>query len=633
MRTYVNRMNPRNQESIRPWSFSILMLWIALSLTECVSAAPEKILNIQFGTDGSTPRLGEAAVGFGPGDLWNLYSRDEPGGGYKTFGTINQLKWSDSTLSAAELSIENAPGAWGNGSSDPMFGVFLYPFDGGNITVTITNLPAGMYSVYAYGHGGPPNEQNTLFEVFSGGKSFGTGRTTTNATWATGPWTEGQQYVLFRSVGVDAEGELKIVSMPDAIRQAIINGIQLVKQSDDGAANTLINVNFGIDSTPVKQGGAAFGQTPLDEWNLYSRDDQSGGYKTSGVLENLKFADGTRSSTGMLIENAPGAWGNEHPDSMFGVFLYPLGGGPDVTVTLTNLASGTYDLFCYGHGGPGDEQNTLFEVIAGNNSYGNQATTTTDRWRGTNWSRGDQYVRFEQVAVYPGAPVIIRAKPDGIGIGLINGIQILRTSAVPPLATVSILPAGGLFTNQVDVLISSPVGGEIRYTLDGSTPSTNSPIYSGRIKLVAAATVNALVFDGGFPVSEVGVASFSRVYAIDDGISVEWRLRYFGEGYLTDPRVAADADPDGDGASNRQEFAVGSDPTNPLSGFLVKISAVPRVEWHSVPGRKYQILSKRSIPDAAWVVVAEVVATEIVTRFTDEGNGDRNSYYVVELVP
>ena len=380
-------MEPSTKKPLLEWLFRAVFCWIAVGIafSQGFSAAPEKILNIQFGTDGSTLRRGEAAVGFGPNDSWNLYSRDLPGGGYKTSGSLTNLKWSDSSPSSAGMSIENAPGAWGNGSQDPMFGVFLYPFNGENITVTVTNLPSGTYSVYAYGHGGPPNDQNTRFEVFAGTNSYGIERTTTGSGWTNSIWTEGQQFVLFSDVLIEGGAELKIVSMPDAISQAIINGVQLVKQADQGQPNTLINVNFGVDATPVKRGPAAVGQTLTDEWNLYSRDDGQGGYKLNGGMESLKFASGLASTAGLVIENAPGAWGNEHPDAMFGVFLYPLGGGPDVTVTLTNLTAGTYDLLCYGHGGPGDDQNTSFEVISGGVSYGDQATTTSPRWRSAEW--------------------------------------------------------------------------------------------------------------------------------------------------------------------------------------------------------------------------------------------------------
>ena len=43
----------------------------------------------------------------------------------------------------------------------------------------------------------------------------------------------------------------------------------------------------------------------------------------------------------------------------------------------------------------------------------------------------------------------------------------------------------------------------------------------------------------------------------------QWQIQYFGN--ITDPNAAPDADPDGDGVSNQQEFLAGSDPTSAAS--------------------------------------------------------------------
>ncbi|MHB8519340.1 MAG: LamG-like jellyroll fold domain-containing protein [Limisphaerales bacterium] len=47
---------------------------------------------------------------------------------------------------------------------------------------------------------------------------------------------------------------------------------------------------------------------------------------------------------------------------------------------------------------------------------------------------------------------------------------------------------------------------------------------------------------------------------IGDGIPDSWRQKYFGTNFVNDPRAAATADPDGDGANNYQEFLAGTDP-------------------------------------------------------------------------
>ena len=104
---------------------------------------------------------------------------------------MNNLKRADGTATAVAMTVRNAPGAWDNGTSDPMYKVYLYPFDGGNITVTVTNLPAGSYDVLLYGHGGPGvDNANSVFQVVTGNSDYGTKATTTISGWTSPVWEE-----------------------------------------------------------------------------------------------------------------------------------------------------------------------------------------------------------------------------------------------------------------------------------------------------------------------------------------------------------------------------------------------------------------------------------------------------------
>ena len=119
-----------------------------------------------------------------------------------------------------------------------------------------------------------------------------------------------------------------------------------------------------------------------------------------------------------------------------------------------------------------------------------------------------------------------------------------------------------------------------------------------------------------------------------DGIPGDWRTRYFGADHVTDPRAAADADPDGDGSSNRQEHVAGTDPLDRLSGFRVGVRAIPEIQFASVPGKTYRIL-RRGAVDGASVVVAEIQATAEVTAWVDREAGVvvDPAYYLVQPVP
>jgi PKD repeat protein len=77
------------------------------------------------------------------------------------------------------------------------------------------------------------------------------------------------------------------------------------------------------------------------------------------------------------------------------------------------------------------------------------------------------------------------------------------------VATPSISPAAGLFTNSVAVTLADATPGTtIYYTLDNSTPSTNSAVYAGQFALTNTTAVKVMAFKPGFVPSEVVVATF-----------------------------------------------------------------------------------------------------------------------------
>jgi hypothetical protein len=193
-------------------------------------------------------------------------------------------------------------------------------------------------------------------------------------------------------------------------------------------------------------------------------------------------------------------------------------------------------------------------------------------------------------------------------------------------------PNGGLFTNLVDVTLVNNLGlGTLTCTLDGSDPVVTSPAYATPIRLTGPGTIKSRIFLNNFPVSDVFSATFARVYALDDGVPNGWRERYFGPGYLTDPRVGALEDPDHDGANNLQEYTAGSDPLDPLSGFTVGIHAVPMITWASVPDQVYRVLRKVSLQDPAWeVVVPEFRATGTNSYFVDVEVAGRRAFYTIQ---
>jgi sugar lactone lactonase YvrE len=90
-----------------------------------------------------------------------------------------------------------------------------------------------------------------------------------------------------------------------------------------------------------------------------------------------------------------------------------------------------------------------------------------------------------------------------------------------------------------------------------------------------------------------------------DGIPDTWRLLYFGT--ISNLLSAASLDPDGDGASNWQEYVAGTNPLDPASVLrLTPVAPSPNftVQWPSVPGKTYMVQSSASLFSTNWSITA-----------------------------
>jgi hypothetical protein len=99
----------------------------------------------------------------------------------------------------------------------------------------------------------------------------------------------------------------------------------------------------------------------------------------------------------------------------------------------------------------------------------------------------------------------------------------------------------------------------------------------------------------------VGAAALAPPQITSD----EWRMYFFGS--LTNALAQDDADPDGDGMLNWQEYLAGTNPTNALSAlrFLNPISAPGggqniNLSWLTAPGRRYVLQSSPALSEPEW---------------------------------
>ena len=80
------------------------------------------------------------------------------------------------------------------------------------------------------------------------------------------------------------------------------------------------------------------------------------------------------------------------------------------------------------------------------------------------------------------------------------------------VATPSLTPNGGTFTDWVDVEITcGTAGATIRYTTNGSTPTSSSgTIYTGPVHLTATTTIKAIAYKSGMTDSQVVSATYTK---------------------------------------------------------------------------------------------------------------------------
>ncbi len=390
----------------------------------------------------------------------------------------------------------------------------------------------------------------------------------------------------------------------------------------------LFNVRFGISEAAPIQGPAAYGEATNDFWNPYSRDDVQGGYKTFGSIAPLLDASGTSSSAGLIVQNAPGAWGSGASEPLMALYLYPLFGTPRITLTATNLPTGFYDAYLYGHGGPGDTYNTAFTLASGSLVHGTLKTTTNGGWQTPPWVEGRQFVRFTNVFVTRRDPLVIHADRDAQYVPSLNGIQLVRRTTDRFL----VFPQSLTFRGQLEVVSMTDIGVILRHSLDGSRVSTNSPVLGPTLTLTNTTQLTVQAFQGDTPLGDAFQRDYVLVPSFNDEIPWEWRLKYFGAQAALDPRAGGASDPDKDGSDNLTEYRAGTNPVDPLDGFASGIRQIPSIRWNSVVGATYRILRKDRLPDSQWIEIRRVRAAAAVTEYIDPGVEGQPRFYRVEAV-
>jgi hypothetical protein len=128
-------------------------------------------------------------------------------------------------------------------------------------------------------------------------------------------------------------------------------------------------------------------------------------------------------------------------------------------------------------------------------------------------------------------------------------------------------------------------------------------------------------------------ANAANAYDSDnDGLPDSWELQYFSA--INDPQSAPNADPDGDGFTNLQEYLAGTNPTNATSYLKIDSATVgsgsAAIHFNAVAGKTYTVLYRTNLVTGTWLKLADVSAqgsTGPVTVNDPAFSGAGSRYY------
>jgi hypothetical protein len=168
-------------------------------------------------------------------------------------------------------------------------------------------------------------------------------------------------------------------------------------------------------------------------------------------------------------------------------------------------------------------------------------------------------------------------------------------------ATPTFSPAGGTYSNSVTVTLSSATSGaSIRYTTDGSTPtSTTGTLYSGALTVSANATLKAIAYASGFTDSNVASATYVisalggpvKAAVTSANVTASGNASTYVPANSVDGSLATRWAASGDGVWIRYDL-----------GAVQTVSYV-KLGWYSGTSRTYTFDVQVSNDDATWITV------------------------------
>jgi hypothetical protein len=122
-----------------------------------------------------------------------------------------------------------------------------------------------------------------------------------------------------------------------------------------------------------------------------------------------------------------------------------------------------------------------------------------------------------------------------------------------------------------------------------------------------------------------------------DGISDDWKIHFFGS--VNNPLADANADPDGDGSPNWEEYLNGTDPTSAASHLhlipgALRTNSSQKVlpfQWLSAPGKIYAVERTSSLSSPNWSPVSTLTGDGYVHEYDETNLGGAAVFYRVRV--
>ena len=120
-----------------------------------------------------------------------------------------------------------------------------------------------------------------------------------------------------------------------------------------------------------------------------------------------------------------------------------------------------------------------------------------------------------------------------------------------------------------------------------------------------------------------------------DGMLDTWEQQFFPSMNVAD--VLPNADADGDGATNLEEFRSDTIPLNPFLSFHISDYSYGATsfecQWKGSPDKDYRVLSTTDLSSGEWSVVEEAIAGSLTYTniWSNDHLGAENKFYKVEI--